>query len=429
MQGRPRAAGRLRCSPPSSPAPPSPQRRTPRRRGRRRPRAGETLVFVGSRVPATKDGIRVYAFDHSGPAFRPLAAIRGVASPTYLAYAPELGRFFAVSEVARHGDVDEGEVVAFDFDAATGATKPAWRRRSGGRGPCHLAVGRRGVPPHGPRPRLLLVAHYGDGAVTYFGLDGRPDGNAAPPKLVSDDPDSRRTGPVRGRQDGPHAHFVGMMEGGDCAFWCDLGCDRLQCDSLKTPSWACGDIALPPGSGPRHALRNGQEIYVVCELSSTIETILAGDGVFFLRVEEQATSTLPPSVPAAGNFPAAIKLSPDRRRLFVSNRGADLISTFDVEWKPDPRPTAHGSTYGPWPAVSFVPAGGAWPWDLDPSPDGRFLFVANYKSDEVVAFAVDPTTGAPTTVVARVAVEKPTCVVAAATTNAAASRPASSPPR
>ena len=67
----------------------------------------------------------------------------------------------------------------------------------------------------------------------------------------------------------------------------------------------------------------------------------------------------------------------------------------------------------PWRAVSFVPAGGAWPWDLEPSPDGRFLFVANYQSDEVVAFAIDPATGAPTTVVARVSVEKPTCVVAA----------------
>lgn len=374
-------------------------------------RAGESLVFVGSRVPATKDGLRVFAFDPERPAFRAIAAIGGVASPTYLAYAPELNRFFAVSEVERHGDVDEGEVVAFDLDPATGATKPAWRRRSGGRGPCHLAVVRRGAPPHGPKPRRLLVAHYGDGAVTEVGVGGEPHGDKALPKLVSDDPDSRKTGPVRGRQDGPHAHFVGSI--GRYGFWSDLGTDRLMMDALNLPARGRDSIALPPGSGPRHAFLNGQELYVVCELSSTIETILVDEGSFHLRVEEQTTSTLPPNVSAAGNFPAAIKLSPDRRRLFVSNRGADLIATFDVEIMPIPAPPASSPPRSPWRAVSFVPAGGAWPWDLEPSPDGRFLFVANYKSDEVVAFAIDPATGAPTTVVARVSVEKPTCVVAA----------------
>lgn len=406
------------------------------------PRPGETLVFVGSRVPATKDGLRIYAFDPSGPAFRPLAAIRGVASPTYLAYAPELGRFFAVSEVARHGDVDEGEVVAFDFDAATGATKPAWRRRSGGKGPCHLAKVRR--PRRDGMQTMVAVAHYGDGRVTVMTADPTPAEAKAPPLLLNDvAAQPIAAGPVKDRQEAPHAHFVAQVGDRDHVIWCDLGADAVCAARLTFPDERLNWTVVGSGSGPRHAVVRSGLVFVLCELSSTIDTydltLTASSAAdrwrpaplrrpIYLGPDAQPpeTPTLPAGVTKAGNFPAAIKLSPDRRRLFVSNRGADLIATFDVERKSGPQPKASIPTYGPWPAVSFVPSGGAWPWDLDPSPDGRFLFVANYKSDEVVAFAIDPATGAPTTVVARVAVEKPTCVVAAATTDAAASRPASS---
>ncbi len=392
--------------------------------------AGEMLVFVGSRVPASRDGIRVLAFDPQAPSFREVAAIRGVASPTYLAVVPERRRIFTVSEVARHSGVREGEIVAFDFDRETSAATVAWRRRSGGNGPCHIAV-LRGSGGRDESPLTLGVAHYGDGATTVL----QDDGNSSTPVLR---PQTTRaaglplfqTGPVRERQEAPHAHFVGRAPGDDrFVFWCDLGADRVHLGSLTPDAPASEGIALPPGSGPRHAVVDGDRLYVVCELSSTIETLRAASGGLLQRLPERITSTLPPGVAAAGNFPAAIKLSPDRRRLYVSNRGADLLATFDLGLPKDEAPTESRPGLGPWKAVSFVPAGGAWPWDLEPSPDGRFLFVANTKSDELVAFAIDPASGAPTTIVARIAVEKPTCVVASGPSIETASQPSSRPTR
>ena len=50
------------------------------------------------------------------------------------------------------------------------------------------------------------------------------------------------------------------------------------------------------------------------------------------------------------------------------------------------------------------------PGDVAVTPDGGFLLVANFGSDEIVAFALDPTTGVPGAIVARVKTPKPTCV-------------------
>ncbi|HEY2464927.1 MAG TPA: beta-propeller fold lactonase family protein [Steroidobacteraceae bacterium] len=74
------------------------------------------------------------------------------------------------------------------------------------------------------------------------------------------------------------------------------------------------------------------------------------------------TITLP-----AGSRPMRVKLSPDEKRLYVSNGRAGTISVFDSR------------SYELLDTIKV----GARPWGIGISPDGKFLFAANGPSNDV----------------------------------------------
>ena len=76
---------------------------------------------------------------------------------------------------------------------------------------------------------------------------------------------------------------------------------------------------------------------------------------------------------------AAIRVSPDGDRLFVSNRGEDTIAVFAFELGSGPRSLGH------------VPCGGHWPRDMTLTPDHDRIVVVNRRSNTVVAMNVDST--------------------------------------
>ncbi|HEX3602881.1 MAG TPA: beta-propeller fold lactonase family protein, partial [Steroidobacteraceae bacterium] len=74
------------------------------------------------------------------------------------------------------------------------------------------------------------------------------------------------------------------------------------------------------------------------------------------------TITLP-----AGSRPMRVGLSPDDRRLYVSNGRAGTISVFDTH------------SYELLDTIKV----GTRPWGIGISPDGKFLFAANGPSNDV----------------------------------------------
>ena len=60
--------------------------------------------------------------------------------------------------------------------------------------------------------------------------------------------------------------------------------------------------------------------------------------------------------------------------------------------------------------VEIVPSGGRNPREMNFDPSGRFLFVANVQSDQVVTFAVDADTGRLTPTGADAEAPRPSCV-------------------
>src|SRR5690606_10199888 len=101
------------------------------------------------------------------------------------------------------------------------------------------------------------------------------------------------------------------------------------------------------------------------------------------------------------NGAADIKLSPDGKFLYASNRGdANTLAIYSVD-----------ATDGTLTKVGNQSTLGKRPRNFTISPDGKFLLAANQETDDVVIFARDLNTGLLTDTGHRIDVGAPVCLV------------------
>lgn len=151
--------------------------------------------------------------------------------------------------------------------------------------------------------------------------------------------------------------------------------DQVRIFDLENGLAPAGTLDFPAGTGPRHGVFNADHtrLYLVSEKSNQLFTY-AVDGLSFTPV--QADTLLPPDRAGRADA-AAVRISPDGKTLYVSVRGADLITVFRLE---DGLPVLlqHASSLG------------RDPWDLMLPPGGRFLLASDRKSDALVSFSLEP---------------------------------------
>jgi 6-phosphogluconolactonase len=308
----------------------------------------------------------IYSFSLNGEsgAVEALVLAAACQNPSYLTLSPSKKQLYAVNEGT------PGHVSAYAL--ADGQLRLLNSRPSEGASPCHIVVDK--AASH------ALLANYASGNVAVFPLG--TDGTLGEPQQIV--PFSGN-GPNAARQEASHAHFFMFDGSGAYGFACDLGADRVMAyrfdrdapQPLSPLPYYCGRA----GSGPRHGVFHpqGDAAYVVCELDSTIDTLAYdGKGGFTCR---QSVSTVPTGVTAADSWTAAIKLSPDARHLYASNRGHDSIAVYRVN---DDRTLA---------LVDRVPSEGKTPRDFAIDPSGTFLLACHQDSDNLVVFRIDRDTG------------------------------------
>ena len=186
------------------------------------------------------------------------------------------------------------------------------------------------------------------------------------------------SGPNLPRQSTAHCHQAcPLPEGGYVLV--DLGLDEL----VTYPEGRAFRTS-PAGAGPRHLLfhPNGHLAFLVSELGNLISTLQWNAETGFRLLDMQ--STLPPGGTGRGpngDIAAAIRLTPDLKRIVVSNRGENSLVSFDFD-----ETTGHLAFKG----RSLLP--GSWPRD--------FIFVtetlalaAMERSGEVHTLRYETSTG------------------------------------
>jgi 6-phosphogluconolactonase len=347
-------------------------------------------VFVGTYTGKKSRGIYRVEFDPaSGKLGTPELAAE-VASPSFLAVAPDHKHLFCVCEIDDFKGKKAGGVASFALDAPTGKLKPINQESSVGPGPCHLVSDKAG--------RNVLVANYGGGSVAVLPVG--PDG-----KLRAGSCFVQHTGAGadKGRQEGPHAHSVNLDAANKFAVVADLGLDKVFVYKFDPEHGKISPndppaVELPPASGPRHLAfhPSGKFAYVCSEMTSML-TALSYDAAKGELKILNTLSTLP--APTKGNSTAETVVHPNGKFVYTSNRGHNSIAIFAID-----------EATGEIKAVGHQGDGIKTPRNFNIDPSGKWMVVANQDGDSIIVFAIDPATGELKPTGQKAEVGSPVCV-------------------
>ena len=325
----------------------------------------QQVLYIGSYAPADQPGILVCTFDDATGDLTVRGSFAGVVNPSYLIVHPNGRWLYTVSETSQQKEGTPGAVWALRFTREPWSMESINHQTSGGDLPCHLEINSTG--------QWLLVSNYGSGTVSVLPI--LPEGALGE---MTDLIQHHGSGPNLARQEGPHAHSATFTPDQRFVIVADLGIDALQVyafDAAAGRLHAHTQINSRPGAGPRFKAfhPSGLHLYVNHELDNTVG-VYDYDAVSGMLYERQIIETLPPTAPESAI--AGIQISPAGDRLYVSNRGHDSISIFEIEED------------GRLARLAIRPCGGRCPRDIAISPSGRFLLVANQESNEVVVLPV-----------------------------------------
>ena len=231
--------------------------------------------------------------------------------------------------------------------------------------------------------RVLMSAQYGGGSVSTYLLDsdGRLD------KRVDTIEHGQGSGVFAKRQDESHPHWVGTSPDNRFLMVPDLGQDRVVVYELNAENARLklhSKLVVPPGSGPRHMKfhDNGKYLYVLNELSLTV-SVFEYDATSGVAKNIQLIETLPRDLKDKHlNSAAEIRIHPNGKFVYTSNRGHDSITVFSV----DPNT-------GKLAFVEREHIRGSIPRNFNIEPSGKWLIAAGQNSNTLALFEIDPTSG------------------------------------
>lgn len=336
--------------------------------------AEANYLYVGTYTGGKSEGIYAYRFDAATGEIRELGLAAKAVNPTFLAVHPDGKCVYAANEVGEWNGKPGGYVTAYRVEPATGKLIELNRQSAVGGGPCHLNVDGTG--------KNVLVANYGGGSVAVLPI--ADDGSLKPHSAFVQHVGSS-VNPARQKE--PHAHSVNLSLDNRFAFVADLGTDKIHAYAFDAAAGSLTaqpelDVVLPPGSGPRHFAfgPKGARAYVINELLQTLVSLRYAPKTGRLTVLD-SVSTLPDAKPVEGNSTAEVRVHPNGKFVYGSNRGHDSIAVFAV---------GQGGKLTP---VQTMPVGGRTPRNFNFDPTGKFLFAGHQGSDSFAVFAVDGKSG------------------------------------
>jgi len=312
------------------------------------------------------DGIYVYEFDAVSGEFKLKSSSEKVLSPSYLSVSADNKFIYAVNE-----NGTQSTVSAFSYDSKSGKIKLINKNDALGADPCHLINDSKNI----------ITANYSGGNIAVFKKNA--DGSITEGQQLIQ---HEGKGPNEARQEKAHVHMVAFSPDKKFVLANDLGLDKVfiykynpgaahEILTLK------GSVDVKKGSGPRHLTfsKDGKFVYLIQELDATLTTF-SFDTTGNLKLLSEK-SILAKGF-TGGTGAAAIKISPDGKFLYVTDRvDANNITVYKI------------LKNGGLELVEQVETLGKGPRDFAIDPTGNYLLVGNQHTNEISIFKRDKATG------------------------------------
>ncbi|GGF17660.1 lactonase family protein [Flavobacterium limi] len=311
-------------------------------------------------------GIYVYEFDATSGDFKLKKSSENVVSPSYLSVSADNKFVYAVNENGKQSTVS-----AFSYDSKSGTIKLINKNDALGADPCHLINDSKNV----------ITANYSGGNITVFKKNA--DGSITEGQQLIQ---HEGKGPNEARQEKAHMHMVDFSPDKKFVLASDLGLDKVFIykynpgaahEVLKLK----GSVDVKAGSGPRHFTfsKDGKFVYLIQELDATLTTFSYDKSGSLKKIAE---SSILAKDFKGGTGAAAIKISPDGKFLYVTDRvDANNISVYKI--------IKNGSIV----LVEQVSTLGKGPRDFAIDPTGNYLLVGHQHTNEIIIFKRDKATG------------------------------------
>lgn len=201
-----------------------------------------------------------------------------------------------------------------------------------------------------------------------------------------------------------HAHCAVVSPDNKFVYVADLGLNqvfvyRLDAATAKLTPADPPTVKSPEGAAPRHLTfhPNGKLVYVINEYGNSV-TVFDHDAATGALTEKQTISTLPSDF-TGKSYCADVKITPDGRHLYGTNRGHDSVACYKIG--DDGRLTLLG----------IEPSLGKGPQNLLITPDGNWLICANMPGGNVAVFKIDRESGAIKPRGEPTAIPMPSCIM------------------
>ena len=328
-----------------------------------------TILYVGTFSERGSKGIYVYEFDLQTGDTKLLQTLDHLKSPSFLTLHPNQQFLYTANRETIVEGKPWGSVSSFSVDSETGELTHLNDASSLAEGACYLAPDHDGLQ--------LYVANYAGGSMAAYGLQA--DGRIG--DLQGDFSYQKEGGPIA------HAHAAVPSPDNRYLFVPDLGNDEVVGYRIRPGRGSLRQVerstlAFEKGVGPRHFVfhPNRRYAFVAEELTSSVSVLRYRRGGGTLT-HLQRESTLP--VGFTGKTKVAdIRIHPNGKWLYVSNRGHNSLAIFAVNQITGAIKVAgHELTQGDFPRGFMI------------TENGKFLLVANRNTDNIVIFEIDPSTG------------------------------------